>query len=280
MLAVALTPLGFQRGIHEGVCAMEHPLDSQSFAPSMVAPAVRRVGAMRPFAWLRLGARDLAFRPGLSLGIGVLVAVAGLALMAATWEATYLAPTLLGGFLLVAPFVAMPLYALSRQREQSAAPDSALAFNAWRGNADSIALFGLVLTLAYVVWERLAAIVFALFFTEQVRHASHLPAALLSGQPVGLVIAFFAVGAAVAALVFALGVVSVPLLVDRPVDVITAVLTSLRCCARNPVAMLLWAALIAMLTALGFATLMLGLIVIFPWLAHGSWHAYREMVDG
>lgn len=260
---------------------MEHPLDSQSLPPSMEAPAVRLVGAMRPFAWLRLGARDLAFLPGLSLGIGVLVAFAGLALTTATWEATYLAPTLLGGFLLVAPFVAMPLYALSRQREQSAAPDSALALRAWRGNAGSIALFGLVLTLAYFAWERLAAIVFALFFTEQVQHASHLPAALLlSGQPVGLVVAFFAVGAAVAALVFALGVVSVPLLVDRPVDVITAALTSLRCCARNPVAMLLWAALIAMLTALGFATLMLGLIVIFPWLAHGSWHAYREMVDG
>jgi len=259
---------------------MEHPLDSQSLSPSMMAPAVRRVGVMRPFTWLRLGARDLALRPRVSLGLGVLVAVAGLALISATWEVTYLAPALLGGFLLVAPFVAMPLYALSRQREQSALPDAALALRAWRGNANSIALFGLVLALAYFVWERLAAIVFALFFTEQVRHASHLPAALpLSGQPVALLVAFFAAGAAVAALVFVIGVVSVPLLVDRPVDVITAVLTSLRCCARNPAAMLLWASLIAMLTALGFATLMLGLIVIFPWLAHGSWHAYREMVD-
>ncbi|MDN8614536.1 DUF2189 domain-containing protein [Variovorax ginsengisoli] len=259
---------------------MGHPLDSRSLAPSMAAPAVRRVGAMRPFAWLRLGARDLAFLPGLSLGMGVLVSLAGLALMAATREATYLAPTLLGGFLLVAPFVAMPLYALSRQREQSAAPDSASALRAWSGNAGSIALFGLLLTLAYFVWERLAAITFALFFTEQLRHASNLPAALLlSGQSVTLVVAFVAVGAAVAALVFALGVVSVPLLVDRPVDVITAVLTSLRCCARNPAAIVLWAALIALLTALGFATFMLALVVIFPWLAHASWHAYREMVD-
>ncbi|MDM0065106.1 DUF2189 domain-containing protein [Variovorax sp. J31P207] len=260
---------------------MEHPLGSESPAPSMVAPTVRRVGALRPLTWLRWGARDLAFLPGLSLGIGVLVAVAGLALTAATWEATYLAPTLLGGFLLVAPLVAIPLYALSRQREQSAAPDSASALGAWLGNAGSIALFGLLLTLAYFVWERLAAIVFALFFTEQLRHAPHLPAALLlSGQSVDLVAAFFVLGAAVAALVFALGVVSAPLLVDRPVDVITAVLTSLRCCARNPLAMVLWAALIALLTALGFATLMLGLIVIFPWLAHASWHAYRDMVDG
>jgi uncharacterized membrane protein len=260
---------------------MDDPLDSQSLPPSAVTPTVHRVGAMQPFAWLRLGARDLALQPGLSLGMGALVAVAGLALVAATWEATYLAPALLGGFLLVAPFVALPLYALSRQRDQSETPGSVSSFRARRDNADSIALFGLVLTLAYFVWERLAAIVFALFFTEQVRHASHLPEALLlSGQPLGLVVAFFAVGVTVAALVFALGVVSVPLLVDRPVDVITAVLTSLRCCARNPVAMLLWAAMIAILTALGFATFMLGLIVIFPWLAHASWHAYREMVAG
>lgn len=255
---------------------MEHPLDSPS-APE--APAVRRIGVLRPFAWLRLGARDLAFRPGTSFGLGALVAFAGLVLIAVTWGATYLAPALLGGFLLVAPFVAIPLYALSRQREQSAPPDTTLAFSAWRGNGDSIALFGLLLALTYLAWERVAAIVFALFFDERVQHVPHLPAALLlSGQPVSLVVAFFAAGATVAAVVFALGVISVPSLMDRPVDVITAVLTSLRCCARNPAAMLLWAVLIATLTALGFATFMVGLIVIFPWLAHGSWHAYREMV--
>lgn len=256
---------------------MEHPLDGQL---ALEAPAVRRVGVLRPFVWLWMGARDLAFRPGISLGIGAVAAVVGLILMAVTWQATYLAPALLGGFLLVAPFVAMPLYALSRQREQSASADSTQAFRAWRGNGDSIALFGLMLALAYLAWERLAAVVFALFFTEQVQRVPHLPPdLLLSGQPAGLVLAFLAVGATVAALVFALGVVSVPSLIDRPLDVITAALTSLRCCARNPVAMLLWAALIATLTALGFATFMLGLIVIFPWLAHASWHAYREMVD-
>jgi len=79
--------------------------------------------------------------------------------------------------------------------------------------------------------------------------------------------------------VFVLGVVSAPLLLDLPVDVITAVVTSVRCCVANPAAMLLWALLIAALTAFGFATAMLGLVVVFPWLAHASWHAYRELVD-
>jgi uncharacterized membrane protein len=197
-----------------------------------------------------------------------------------TWKATYLAPALLGGFLLVAPLIAISLYELSRQLEQGQPANVSKARAAWRSNAGSIALFGLMLTLAYIFWERVAAIIFAFFYSGQALHLSRLAQELLlSGQYVGLLLAFFAAGAALAAVVFALSVVSAPLLVDRPVDVITAALTSLRCCARNPGAMLLWAVLIAALTAVGFATLMLGLIVIFPWLAYASWHAYRDLVE-
>jgi len=68
------------------------------------------------------------------------------------------------------------------------------------------------------------------------------------------------------------------MLLDRDVDVVTAALTSLRCCLANPRATLVWAALIALLTAVGFATFMLGLVVVFPLLGHASWHAYRDMV--
>jgi len=69
------------------------------------------------------------------------------------------------------------------------------------------------------------------------------------------------------------------MLLDRPVDVITAVLTSVRCCVANPAAMLLWALLIALLTAIGFATALLGLLVVFPWLGFASWHAYCDLLD-
>ena len=178
----------------------------------------------------------------------------------------------------MAPLIAINLYALSRQHEQGQAANTAEASRAWRANASSIALFGLMLTLAYIFWERLAAIIFAFFYSGQALHLSRLPAELLSGHYGGLLVTFIAAGAVLAAVVFALGVVTAPLLVDRPVDVVTAMLTSLRCCARNPAPMLLWAALIATLTAVGFATLMLGLVVIFPWLAHASWHAYRDLV--
>lgn len=92
-------------------------------------------------------------------------------------------------------------------------------------------------------------------------------------------VAFFLGGGLIAALVFTFGVVTVPMLLDRPVDVVTAMLTSLRCCLANPGAMLVWGLLIALLTAVGFATVLLGLVVVFPLLGHASWHAWRDLVE-
>jgi uncharacterized membrane protein len=257
---------------------MDQSLDSQASLP-VAAPSVRRVEPSRPLLWLRLGWRDLWRTPAGSAGVGLLVAGIGLLLVTLAWRATYLAPALLCGFLLVAPFVAIVVYVQSRQLERGEALDSAAATDAWRANAGSIALFGLVLAIAYFCWERAAAIVFALFYAGGAFDLARLPEQLLAGQHTALLTGFFASGAVLAAAVFAISVVSAPLLIDRPVDAVTAMLTSLRCCQANPAAMLLWAALIALLTGIGFATAMIGLVFIFPWLAHASWHAYRDMVD-
>jgi len=135
-------------------------------------PRVLRVPATRPLAWLGLGARDLLRTPGPSLGIGIAVALVGGCLVAASWKAAYLAPALLGGFLLVAPFIAIFVYTLSRQLEQNRPPAASQAWRDARANGSSIALFGLILALAYLVWERVAAIVFALFYDGQALHAS------------------------------------------------------------------------------------------------------------
>jgi uncharacterized membrane protein len=258
---------------------MDHTLDRLS-STDVGAPRVRLVATSQPLNWLRRGYADLSALRRISLAYGALVAVFGLGLLAVAWGASYLVPALLGGFLLVAPFAAIVLYALSRQRAQRLPVDAVEACFAWRRNASSIGLFGLVLTLTLIAWERLAAIIFALFYGGDLPDPSHLVAEVLfSGKYLALLIAFFGAGALFAAAVFALSVVTAPLLLDRPIDVVTAMLTSLRCCARNPRALLLWAALIVVLTAIGFATFMLGLVVIFPWLGHSSWHAYRDLVD-
>jgi uncharacterized membrane protein len=259
---------------------MDHSIDAVTTVTSTELPRVREVSLSQPFEWLRRGARDMVRAPRISFGVGALIAAVGLLLTGAAWKATYIAPALLGGFLLVAPFIALALYAVSRQLEQGRAPDAGAAWTAWWPNAGSIALFGLVLVLAYIFWERMAAILFAFFDSGEVVQIANWPRQLLLSREFdGLLLAYLLGGGALAAVVFALGVVTAPLLLDRPADVITAALTSLRSCIRNPGPMLLWAALIAVLTAIGFATFMLGLVVIFPVLAHASWHAYRDLVE-
>jgi uncharacterized membrane protein len=249
-----------------------YPMDSQ--------PNVRVVEVLRPVAWLRRGWEDMVRLGWKSAAYGFFVAGAGALLLALSWGASYLVPAFIGGFVLVAPFVAIGLYALSRQLEAGERIDMDRALFAWRDNAGSIALFGLMLWLSLLLWERLSAIIFALFYGGQVPDLSRIVAdVLVSGQYWPLVIAYMGIGALFAAAVFVFAVVSAPLLVDRPVDAITAALTSLRCCLRNPGAMLLWAALLGGMTALGFATLMFGMALLFPWLAHASWHAYRDLVE-
>ncbi|MDN3919661.1 DUF2189 domain-containing protein [Roseateles violae] len=243
-------------------------------------PEIRTISAGRPLVWLAEGLRDIGRTPLASLGMGLLIALVGAILLGAGWKANYVAPAMLGGFLLVAPFLALPLYALSAQHERGERSEVSRAWGSVRGNAGSIALFGLVLMLAYIVWERLAAITFALFYRgEPLNVANLLPELFLSGRYNQLLLAYFAIGALLAGAVFALSVVTAPLLLDRPrSDTVTAMLTSVQACLRNAGPLLLWALLLAGLTLLGFLTLTLGFVLIFPLLAHASWHAYRDLV--
>jgi uncharacterized membrane protein len=244
------------------------------------APQVRRVPTAQCLVWLQRGWADLRRMPALSLGCGALVALAGVLLLVVSRQVTYLTPALIGGFALVAPFVASVFYALSRQLEQGERPDLMVALGTLRRNPGALALFGLVLTLGMMIWARTCALTFALFYDGVVPDLTHpFTDLLFSGHYTGLLLAFLAIGTLIASVVFALGVITAPMLIDRDrTDVFSAMLTSLRCCADNPAAAALWAGVIAALTLLGFATLMLGLIVIFPLLGHASWHAYRELV--
>jgi uncharacterized membrane protein len=256
---------------------MDQTVDRPGAAPA--APQVNRVDPGQPLVWLQRGWADLRRAALPSLIFGAWTAAFGFALLLVAWRFTYLAPALVGGFLLVAPFVAIYFYALSEQIERGQTIDGALAAFAWRRNTQSIALWGLVLALTMLLWERIAAIAFALLYHGPVGDFGSLTTEILfSGGHLPLLAAFFGVGGLLALAVFAFGIVTAPMLVDRDVDVVTAALTSLLCCLRNPGAALLWAFIIALLTLIGFATLLLGLLIIFPLLGHASWHAYRDLV--
>ena len=243
-------------------------------------PRVRHVPADRPWRWLAQGWDDLRRAPTPAATRPYIRLIDGALLLWLVSGYTHAAPALSSGFLLIAPALAINLYAVSRRLERREPVDSVHLFDDWGANRGSIALFGLGLAFVLLVWERISAVLFALFYGGRVPDLTRFGEELLfSGAYFDLVVAYVLVGGALAVIVFCVSVVSLPLMLDREVDPVTAVLTSIDAVCANPGAMLLWAALIAFLTAIGFATFMIGLIIIFPLLAHASWHCYRDVVE-
>lgn len=243
-------------------------------------PAIRDVPTTRPLVWLRMGWRDLRSNAWLSGAYGLVFTLAGYELLFLAEPRPYLFTVAVSGFMLVAPMLVAGLYEISRRQGEGMTTRFSESLQGWTRNGDAMALFGLVLALVVIAWERLSAILFALFYGGEFPSVqSFVGTVFLSGNYPGFVIAYVVVGALLAALVFAMSAISVPMLVDREIDVLTAIATSLKAIRQNPAAMTLWAALLVALMALGFATLLLGMIVLLPWAAHASWHAYRDLTQ-
>lgn len=241
-------------------------------------PCIRRVGILRPFDWLRMGWTDLIRAWPITLAFGVAFAAIGYGLVHAGWVRPYLAMTMTTGFLLIAPFMALVFHDISKRAEQRARHGAApRPFAGVRRNPVSIALFGLLLAFLLSAWERLSAILFALNLGSAGVPDAGL-AWLISLDHIGFLLAYGLFGGAIALLAFGLSAVSLPMMLDRQVDIVTALVTSLWAVWDNRAAMALWAVLIVALTGVGIATQFIGLAFIFPWLGHATWHAYRDLV--
>lgn len=247
-------------------------------APDLPFPVVRVVGGLAPFEWLARGAADLAAHPGASLFYGACFAFMGLVLSSVFSHAYYLTSALICGFLLLGPFLSLGLYDLSRQREKGDTPMLAHSLTAGQHNAGAIGVFAVVLIIIFLVWARASLVVFALFYTSEMPSASRFIEQVVTLQNVEFLMAYAVVGSIFAALVFGASVVAIPLMLDRRQDAVTSMLASLIALGQNPLPMLVWALLIALLTVAGFATLFLGLIVVVPLIGHATWHAYRALV--
>jgi uncharacterized membrane protein len=252
-------------------------------AGSTAMPLVRRVDPDRPWAWLAAGWRDLVAAVSVSLVYGAFFAVVGLALTIGLWRAGvwYLVLPLVCGFLLVGPIAAVGLYAVSGDLQAGRRPSLAMSLEAFRTNPTQIAFFGVVLLLFFIAWARLAVLIFMLFFgLEPPPLQDFIGEVFFSARNILFIAVGFGVGGILAALAFAISVVSIPLLLDRSdANVVTAIITSLKAVQLNPLPMIIWAGLIALFIGAGLVTLFLGLVVTLPLIAHASWHAYRDLVE-
>ena len=248
---------------------------------SMELPGIRVVSLDSPFCWLRQGLNDFKRTWPVSLAFGVLFAGLGFLLVTYAWAQPHLALVLTSGFLLLAPFLALVFYDFSRQAAAHRGIGVRRALVAWRVNAWSIGLYGVMLLLLLIAWERLSAIMVGLFLVNHVGSLDSLFGALFtSGEHLGFVIAYGLVGLVFAAAVFALRVVSLPMMLDRAkTDIATALVTSVWTVRENPVVMLLWAGIIVVLMAVGYLTAFIALAFFFPLLGHATWQAYKALVE-
>ena len=259
--------------------------EAKQGASPFVAPAyaIREVPFDAPYSWLAAGWRDMWRVPRVSLAYGAIFAVTGLLLAVGLTQVGLqsLILVLAGGFILVGPMIAAGLYETSRRLEKGEPVSLASTLRAGFFGGGQLAYMGLLLMLIYLAWVEIALLLFMLFLGpepmpplggvrfEPIAHAAGL----------GLLIVGTGVGMALAATVFAVSAVAVPLLMIERVDVVTAALTSVRACRENPKAMALWAALIAGAMLFGFVTLFFGLVIVFPLIGHATWHAFRDLVE-
>jgi uncharacterized membrane protein len=239
----------------------------------------RRVPTLRPLGWLRLGWRDLMRCPLPGLVHGLAVSLFGALLVAWARERFWLLAGAFTGFLLVAPVVATGLYRISRELGRGRKPGLADALKAWRPDHSHMVIFGLLLALAGTGWVLTSAALITGATDLPVRNPEEFLRHVVLNDRTPLFELWLAMGAVMAAPVFASSVISMPLLVDRQVGVMTAVFTSWRVLLENPAPMALWATIILALTAFGMVTALAGLVFVVPWLAHASWHAYRDLVE-
>ena len=244
-------------------------------------PQPRRIAFDAPWGWLAAGWRDLWRRPSVGITYGAITALTAALLCAsmALIEALPLFLTLVGGFLLLGPLFAVGLYEASRRMalgEPVAFMDVVSAPAAARGQ---LALAGAFLLLMFFLWLRTAMLMFMLFLgTNAIPPPSEFFQMLLfTPHGLGLLVCGTLVGAVFAAIVFVTSATSIPLLLFKRTDVLTAAAASVEAVRTNPKPMALWALLIVVIMAAGFATLLFGLLLAFPLIGHATWHAYEEI---
>jgi uncharacterized membrane protein len=238
-----------------------------------VAPC-RKLSLWAPFRWIRLGIADLIRAPQQSLVYGLVIAVLIGAVSLVAWfrGSQWIMFAMLGGFVFLAPLTCVGLYAISAQLERGQEPVLARSLRAaFKRHIGNEAVFALVLLVIFLVWSRAAVIVTAVMYPTD---GSPTTAELVSFLAFGS-----GVGAIFAAVTFSASAFSLPMIMHRDVDSVTAIVTSVNAVLRNKGAMVVWLTIIILALALGVLTAFVGLIVIIPVIGYATWHGYEETID-
>jgi len=233
----------------------------------------KKLSPLAPFRWVRLGIADLMQAPQQSLAYGLIVAIliGTVSLLAWFRGSHWFMFAMLGGFVFLAPLTCIGLYAISAQIERGQKPllmrSLRAAFKRHFGNE---MIFALALLVVFLVWARSAVMISVFFPTDGEASTRELLTFLGFGSMIGAVFA---------AVTFSASAFSLPMIMHRDVDSITAIITSINAVLRNKLTMTVWLTIIVASLLVGIATAFIGLVVIVPVIGYAAWHGYLETIE-
>ncbi len=251
---------------------MSEPAETNRHEMPFVAPC-RKLSPWAPFRWVKLGIKDLVQAPQHSMAYGLTVAlmIGIVCLLAWMRGSQWIMFAMIGGFVFLAPLTCIGLYAISAQLERGQQPVMARSARAaWRRHFGNEMIFALALLVIFLVWARAAVMVSVFFPTEGNPTFQDWFVYLGFGSMIGAVFA---------AITFSASAFSLPMIMHRDVDSITAIVTSVNAVLRNKRAMIVWLTIVIASLLLGVATAFVGLIVIVPVIGYAAWHGYLETID-
>ena len=251
---------------------------------------IRQVTVLQSLQWLVLGMRDLVQLRWISLAHGLVLAMGGAVIALVAYDRFWLLAGAMSGFLFVAPVLAASLYALSRGLENKQAIGWITIWHTWTrwqlSHRDKrsndywcMVQFGLLLAIAATGWVLTSAALITLLSPIAIHSPLDFLRYVVGAKEGYLFEIWLALGGFMAAPIFASSVVTMPLLLDRRISLLQAVLISWSVVLKNPFPMAVWAAILLVMSLLGLCSLLLGMVAVVPLLGHASWHAYRDLVD-
>ena len=268
------------------VAADEPQGPSSGYSPAPYRPSpsseplkeIIPLGLSAPFRWLLLGWRDMMASKGIALFYGFCFWFMAVILRAVFNNAPEYTMSIASGCLLVGPFLAMGLYEVSRQRELGQVPDLVHSLTCWDSHLGSMGMLVLVLVVLELLWGRASLVVFAVFFNTGMPSTAGVLKAVFNPENWEFLAVYLAVGGVFASLVYTTAAVSIPMILDRDTDAISAAITSFQVVLENTAVMVLWGMLITLMVVVALLPWGAGLLILGPWLGHASWHAYRGSV--
>jgi uncharacterized membrane protein len=247
----------------------EHP-DVDPDALPFVAPC-KILSITAPLHWLKLGWQDFRRAPDVSLMYGGFLILISYALAYFTWQlgGYILFLSFISGFIFLAPMLAFGLYSISCQLEAGRKPQIGYCLREGKRHIGNEMVYSVILLIIFLIWARASSAIHIFFPMEANPDLSDLAVFLSVGTIVGSLFA---------TLVFSASAFSLPMMLDKKVDTVTAVLTSVNAVLRNKGAMVVWALIIVSSLAISFATAFLGLAILMPVIGYAAWHGYQETI--